>query len=162
MSNFSLKEKLGYASGDLASNLFWQTFMFFLPIFYTDVFQLPLIQIGLLFSITRIWDAVNDPVMGMIADRTHTKWGKFRPYLLWGALPFGVIGILTFSTPDLSATGKIIYAWVTYSLMMMVYTFVNIPYSALMGVLTNDESERTSISSYRFMFAFGAGLIVTA
>ncbi|GJM64326.1 MFS transporter [Persicobacter diffluens] len=161
MSAVSIKEKLGYASGDLASNLFWQTFMFFLPIFYSDVFGLPLVQIALLFSVSRIWDAFNDPIMGIIADRTNSRWGKFRPYLLWGAIPFGIIGVLTFSTPDLSPTGKIVYAWITYSLMMMIYTLVNIPYSALMGVLTNDEKARNSISSYRFVFAFGAGLIVT-
>ena len=161
MGRISIKEKLGYASGDLASNLFWQTFMYFLPIFYTDVFKIPLMHIALLFSVSRIWDAVNDPVMGMLADRTDTKWGKFRPYILWGAIPFGIIGILTFSTPDLSENGRIMYAWITYFAMMMIYTFVNIPYSALMGVITNDEKERNSLSSYRFIFAFGAGLIVT-
>jgi len=158
----SIKEKIGYASGDFASNLFWQTFMFFLPIFYTDVFGLPMGVAALLFGLSRILDGITDPLMGMLADRTRSKWGKFRPYILFLAIPFAIIGIASFSTPDLALRGKIIYAFITYNLMMIVYTAVNIPYSALMGVLTPDSQERTSVSSYRFIFAFGAGLFVTA
>jgi GPH family glycoside/pentoside/hexuronide:cation symporter len=155
-------EKLGYGSGDFASNLFWQTFMYFLPIFYTDVFGLPTSIAALLFGITRILDAFTDPLMGMIADRTKSRWGKFRPYLLYVAVPFAVIGILSFTTPGFGPTGKIVYAFVTYNLMMILYTAINIPYSALMGVLSPDTQERTSISSYRFLLAFAAGLFVTA
>ena len=158
----SIVEKIGYGSGDFASNLFWQTFMYFLPIFYTDVFGLPTSVAALLFGITRILDGFTDPLMGMIADRTRSRWGKFRPYLLYVAVPFAVIGILSFTTPGFGLTGKIVYAFVTYNLMMILYTAINIPYSALMGVLSPDTRERTSISSYRFILAFAAGLFVTA
>ena len=89
-----------------------------------------------MFLVTRLWDAVNDPLMGMIGDRTKTKWGKFRPYLLFVALPFAIIGILTFTTPDMSSSNKLIYAYVTYTLMMMVYTAINVPYASLLGVMT--------------------------
>jgi GPH family glycoside/pentoside/hexuronide:cation symporter len=158
----SVIEKLGYGSGDFASNLFWQTFMYFLPIFYTDVFGLPTSIAALLFGISRILDGFTDPLMGMIADRTRSRWGKFRPYLLYVSVPFAVIGVLSFTTPGLGLTGKIVYAFVTYNLMMILYTAINIPYSALMGVLSPDSRERTSISSYRFILAFAAGLFVTA
>ena len=158
----SVFEKIGYGSGDFASNLFWQTFMYFLPIFYTDVFGLPTSIAALLFGLSRVLDGFTDPLMGMIADRTKSRWGKFRPYLLYVSVPFAVIGILSFSTPGFGLTGKIVYAFVTYNLMMILYTAINIPYSALMGVLSPDSKERTSISSYRFLLAFGAGLFVTA
>ncbi|MFH0756975.1 MAG: MFS transporter [Bacteroidota bacterium] len=158
----SVFEKIGYGSGDFASNLFWQTFMYFLPIFYTDVFGLPTSVAALLFGLSRILDGFTDPLMGMIADRTRSRWGKFRPYLLYVSVPFAVIGILSFTTPGFGLTGKIVYAFVTYNLMMILYTAINIPYSALMGVLSPDSQERTSISSYRFLLAFGAGLFVTA
>jgi GPH family glycoside/pentoside/hexuronide:cation symporter len=154
------REKIGYGLGDTASNLFWQTFMLFLLYFYTDVYGIPAAVAGTMFLVTRIWDAVNDPIMGVIADRTNSKWGKFRPYLLWMAVPFGIIGVLTFTTPDLSLSGKIIYAYITYTFMMMVYTAINIPYSALMGVVSPDPLQRTSFSQYRFVFAFIGGLIV--
>lgn len=159
ISNF---EKLGYASGDFASNLFWQTFMYFLPIFYTDVFGLPLAAAAWLFGLSRILDAVTDPTVGIIADRTKTRWGRFRPYVFFGAIPFGIIGVLSFTTPDLSVTGKVVYAFITYNLMMILYTVVNIPYSSLMGVITPNSQERTKISSLRFILAFSAGLFVTA
>ncbi len=156
----SIKEKIGFGLGDTASNLFFQTFMLFLLYFYTDVFGIPAAVAGTMFLITRIWDSVNDPLMGIIADRTETKWGKFRPYLLWMAVPFGIIGILTFTTPDLSLSGKIVYAYITYGLMMMVYTAINIPYSALMGVVSSDPLQRTSFSQYRFVFAFLGAFLV--
>ncbi len=156
----SVKEKLGYSLGDVASNLFFQTFLFYLMFFYTDVFGISAGVAGTMVFVTRIWDTVNDPLMGVIGDRTKTKWGKFRPYLLWVAIPFGVIGSMMFYTPDVGMTGKIIYAYVTYSLMMMVYTAINIPYSALMGVMTSDSIERTSISAYRFVGAFLGGIMV--
>ncbi len=158
----SLKEKIGYGVGDTASNLFFQTFMLFLLYFYTDVFGIPAAAAGTMFLITRIWDAVNDPLMGMIADRTKTRWGKFRPYLLWLPLPFAVIGVLTFTTPGFDTTGKLIYAYVTYTLMMMIYTGINVPYSALMAVITPNSLERTELSSYRFVAAFTGGFIVQA
>lgn len=158
----SLKEKIGYSLGDTASNLYFQTFMLFLMYFYTDVFGLPAAAVGTMFLITRIWDTVNDPIMGTIADRTNTKWGKFRPYLLWAAIPFGVFGVLTFTTPNFDVTGKLIYAYITYNLLMMSYTAVNVPYSALMGVITPNSLERTEISSFRFVAAFIGGLIVQA
>ena len=161
-SRVSIFEKIGYGSGDFASNLFWQTFMYFLPIFYTDVFGLPTSIAALLFGLSRILDGFTDPLMGMIADRTRSRWGKFRPYLLYVSVPFAMIGILSFTTPGFGLTGKIVYAFVTYNLMMILYTAINIPYSALMGVLSPDSQERTSISSYRFLLAFGAGLFVTA
>lgn len=153
-------EKIGYSLGDTASNLFFQSFMFFLPIFYTDIFGIPAIATGTLFLITRIWDTINDPIMGMLADRTSSRWGRFRPYLLYGAIPFGIFGVLTFTTPSLTVTGKIIYAYVTYGIMMMIYTLINIPYSALLGVMTSSSIERTRISSYRFVAAFAAGILV--
>ncbi len=158
----SLKEKIGYSLGDTASNLFFQTFMLFLMYFYTDVFGLPAATVGTMFLITRIWDTINDPIMGTIADRTNTRWGKFRPYLIWVAVPFGIFGVLTFTTPNFDATGKLIFAFVTYNLLMMSYTAINVPYSALMGVITPNSLERTEISSFRFVAAFVGGLIVQA
>lgn len=158
----SLKEKIGYSLGDTASNLFFQTFILFLPIFYTDVFGLPAAAMGTMFLVTRIFDAVNDPIMGTIADHTKTRWGKFRPYILLFAIPFGIMGVLTFTTPGFDATGKLIYAYITYNLLMVMYTIVNVPYSALMGVITPNSLERTEVSSFRFVAAFVGGLIVQA
>jgi GPH family glycoside/pentoside/hexuronide:cation symporter len=159
-SKLSFFEKIGYAAGDTASNLFWQTFSMFLLFFYTDIFGISAAAAGTMFLVTRIWDTANDPLMGIISDRTSTRWGKFRPFLLWLAIPFGVIGVLTFTTPDFDETGKIIYAYITYSFMMMIYTAINIPYSALMGVMSSNSLERTSLSSFRFVAAFTGGIIV--
>jgi glycoside/pentoside/hexuronide:cation symporter, GPH family len=156
----SIKEKIGYGLGDTASNFFFQMFMNFLLFFYTDVFGIPAAAAGTMFLVTRIWDTFNDPLMGVIADRTNTKWGKFRPYLIWIVIPFAIIGVLTFTTPNLSVTGKIIYAYITYTLMMMAYTAINIPYSALMGVISPNSLERTSLSSYRFVLAFVGAFII--
>ena len=156
----SLKEKIGYSVGDTASNLFFQTFIVFLPIFYTDVFGISAAAISTMFLVTRIWDAVNDPIMGMIADSTNTKRGKFRPYILWMAVPYGVIGMLMFTTPDFSESGKIVYAYITYTLMMMAYTAVNVPYSSLMGVISPSSEQRTVVSSFRFIAAFVGQLVV--
>lgn len=155
-------EKVSYGFGDFASSMFWKLFSMFLLFFYTDIFGISAAAVGTMFLVTRIWDAANDPLMGIIGDRTNTKWGKFRPYLLFVAVPFGIIGVLTFTTPDLDSSGKLIYAYVTYTLMMMVYTAVNVPYSSLMGVMTNNSDERTSLASFRFIGAFSGGLFVTA
>ncbi len=160
--NVTLREKLAYGCGDFASSMFWKLFSMFLLFFYTDVFGLPAAAVGTMFLVTRIWDAANDPMMGAIADRTNSRWGKFRPYLLFVAVPFAVIGILTFSTPDYDLTGKLIYAYITYTLMMMVYTAVNVPYSSLLGVMTNNTNDRTTLASYRFIGAFSGGILVTS
>ncbi|MFA5784647.1 MAG: MFS transporter, partial [Phycisphaerae bacterium] len=151
-----LREKVGYSLGDTGSNLFFQTFIYFMLIFYTDVFGITAKAAGTMFLVTKIWDAVNDPIMGMIADRTNTRWGKFRPYLVWVLIPFGVLGVLTFTTPELSSAGKLIYAYIMYTLLMMAYTAINVPYSAIMGVMTPNSNERTSVSSFRFVAAFAA------
>jgi GPH family glycoside/pentoside/hexuronide:cation symporter len=157
-----VKEKIGYGLGDAASSMFWKLFSMYLLFFYTDVFGISAAAAGTMFLLTRIWDATNDPFMGIIADRTKSRWGKFRPYLLWLAIPFGIIGVLLFTTPDLENTGKIVYAYVTYTVMMMVYTGINVPYAALMGVMTSDSKQRTSLSSYRMVFAFAGSILVLA
>lgn len=160
-TKLSTKEKIGYGLGDTASNFFFQTFNIFLLYYYTDVFGLAPAAVGTMFLLARFWDAVNDPLMGVLADRTVTKHGKYRPYLLWVAIPYGVLGYLIFANPDLGPDGKLIYAYVTYIAMMMAYTAINVPYSALMGVMTPSSMERTSLSSYRFVCAFGGGFLVS-
>lgn len=157
-----VKEKIAYGLGDTASNIVFQTVMLFLSYFYTDVFGIAPAVVGTLFLVVRIFDAVTDPMMGALTDRTNTRYGKFRPYLLWLALPFGFISVLAFTTPDLSDQGKIYYAFGTYALLMIAYTAINIPYSALGGVLTADPKERVSVQSYRFVFGMLGGLLVTA
>lgn len=149
-----LTEKIGYGFGDMASSMFWKLFGAYLMIFYTDVFGLLAAVVGTMFLITRIWDSAFDPIVGVVADRTHSRWGKFRPYLLWLAVPFGIIGILTFVTPDWSPTGKLIYAYVTYSLMMMIYSAINVPYASLLGVMSPNPKERNTLSTYRMTFAY--------
>jgi GPH family glycoside/pentoside/hexuronide:cation symporter len=157
----SFKEKTGYALGDAASNLFWMTFVFFGNIFYTDVFGLAPASMATLFFVTRILDTVFDPIVGMIADRTTTRWGKFRPYILWMFVPFGVCGTLAFITPPFGAHGKLVWAYVTYGLIGLVYSAINLPYSALMGVISPSSVERTKVSSFRFVGAYSAGLVVS-
>lgn len=157
-----LREKIAYGLGDFASSMFWKLFSMFLLFFYTDVFGISAAAVGTMFLVTRIWDAANDPLMGMLADRTHTRWGKFRPYLLFGAVPFALVGMLTFFTPEFSPAGKIIYAYITYTLMMMVYTLVNVPYGSLLAVISSDGNERTSLASWRFIGAFSGGMLVTS
>jgi len=156
----SIFEKIGYGFGDGASNLIWMTFIYFQIAFYTDVYGLAAAALATMLLVTRTWDMFFDVIVGLVADRTKTRWGKFRPYLLWMAVPFAVISILTFTTPNFDHTGKLIYAYVTLSLMMVVYSAINIPYGALMGVISPDPQQRTSASSYRFSFAFIAGLFV--
>jgi GPH family glycoside/pentoside/hexuronide:cation symporter len=156
----SVKEKVGYALGDTAANFIFQTMIMFQLVFYTDTFGISAIAAGTLLVVVRFWDAIFDPIMGIVADRTNTRWGKFRPWVLWTAVPFGIMGFLTFVTPDLSVGGKLVYAYVTYIILMMVYSANNLPYSALSGVMTGDLGERTSLSSYRFVFAMIAQLII--
>ena len=156
----SFTEKLGYGLGDTASNFFFATFNIFLLYYYTDIFGLSAAAVGTMFLLTKILDAVSDPVMGLIADRTNSRWGKFRPYLLWAAVPYGLCGYAMFANPDLSYAGKLVYAYVTYSLMMLAYTAINVPYSALMGVISPSSIERTKVASYRFFCAFAAGWLV--
>lgn len=149
-----LKEKIGYGFGDMASSMFWKLFGSYLMIFYTDVFGLPAAVVGTMFLITRVWDSAFDPIVGVIADRTQSRWGKFRPYLLYLAVPFALVGVLTFTTPDLSFTSKLIYAYITYSLMMMVYSAINVPYASLLGVMSPEPKERNTLSTYRMTFAY--------
>lgn len=157
-----MSEKLSYGFGDLASVLYWQTFMLYLTYFYTDVFLIPAGIAATMLLVTRVFDGINDPVMGMIADRTNTRWGKFRPYMLWLCVPFAIVGVLTFTVPDFSEAGKLIWAYTTFILIMVLYTAINIPYTALLGVISPDSNERTEVSSIKFIFAYGAGIIVSA
>jgi GPH family glycoside/pentoside/hexuronide:cation symporter len=158
----SVKEKIGYGLGDFAANIVFQTVMIFLMYYYTDIFGIPAAAVGTLFLLSRIWDAVNDPLMGAVADRTKSKHGRFRPWIKWTAIPFGILAVLMFTTPDFSTNGKIVYAYVTYILMMMIYTANNIPYGALSGVMTSNSVERTSLNSYRFVLGQSAALMVQA
>tara|TARA_Y100000992_G_scaffold216012_1_gene149124 strand:+ start:679 stop:2025 length:1347 start_codon:yes stop_codon:yes gene_type:complete len=158
-SAISIKEKIGYGMGDTACNIVFQIVINFLLIFYTDVFGIGAAAAGTLLLVVRLFDGITDPIMGGIADRTSTKYGKYRPYLLWMALPYAVLGVLAFNTPDASVTLKLVYAYVTYTLLMTVYTAINIPYSALGGVMSKDSSERASIQSYRFALAMLGGAL---
>lgn len=151
-----LTEKIGYGFGDMSSSMFWKLFSYFLPFFYSNVFGLSLADAGVLMLVTRVWDAVSDPMMGIIADRTKTRWGKYRPYLLFFALPFALCGVLLFTTPE---TGKTIWAYVTYILMMTVYTGINVPYGSLLNVMTADSDEKSVLSSFRMFFAYGGSFI---
>lgn len=162
MDKVSVIEKVGYGLGDAASNIVFQVVMGFLLYFYTDVFGISAAAVGTLFLVVRLFDAITDPVMGGIADRTNTRWGKYRPYLLWFAIPYGLLAVLAFTTPDFGASGKLIYAYITYTLLMTAYTAINIPYSALGGVMTDSPTERASVQSYRFALAMAGGAVVTA
>jgi len=149
-----LSEKIGYGLGDMSSSMFWKLFGAYLMIFYTDVFGLSAAVVGTMFLITRVWDSLFDPVVGIIADRTESRWGKFRPYLLCLSVPFGVFAILTFYTPEMDDTGKVAYAFITYSLMMMVYSAINVPYASLLGVMSPNPQDRNVLSTFRMMFAY--------
>ena len=156
----TIKEKVGYGLGDTASNLYWKLFEFFQLKFYVDVFGISAAAAGTMFFVTKLWDAINDPMVGFVSDRTRTAWGRFRPYLLWMALPLAITGVFTFYTPDLSPRGKLIYAYITYTAIFMAYTAINIPYGALMGVISSNPDERTVISTFRFVLAFVGAIIV--
>ena len=162
IEKLSFGEKSGYALGDMAANFVFQAMLALQLDFYTHTFGLTAAQAGTLFLVVGLGVACLNPVMGVIADRTSTKWGKFRPWLLWSALPFGIIGVLTFTTPNISPAGKIIYAWTTYILLRVIYTVNNVPYASLTAVMTADPDERTSIASYRQIAANSAGFIVAS
>ncbi len=155
-------EKIGYSLGDLAANLIFQTLMTFIAFFYTDVFKIPSGAASTIIFVGGMIGALANPVMGIIADRTNTRWGKYRPWLLWTAIPFGIIAILAFSTPNFSMNGKIAYAFITYVLLVIVYSANNLPYSALSGVITGSMKERNSLSAYRFVAVTVAQFIIQA
>ena len=154
-------EYIGYALGDTASGFFFQTFNIFLTYYYVDVWGIPATALLWLIPLVRAFGAFDDVIMGLIADRTNTRWGKFRPYLLFGAIPYGICGYLMFAGPDFGPTGKIIYAAVTYALMLVSYTVVNVPYSALLGVISPSPRTRTVASTCRFVGAFGAAFLIS-
>jgi GPH family glycoside/pentoside/hexuronide:cation symporter len=156
----SIREKMAYALGDTAFVLFWHTWSQFLLIFYTDIFGITAMAAGAMFFVTRLVDAFADPLMGLIADQTNSRHGKFRPWLIWGVIPYMVLGVLLFTVPNLSEGGKLVYAYVSYIGVSIVYTMLNIPYSALMGVMTSSSRERTILASYRFYGAYIAVFIV--
>lgn len=158
----SIKDKIGYGLGDMASSMFWKIFSYYLPFFYANIYGLRLVDAAMLFLVTRLWDAVSDPMMGIVADRTESHWGKYRPYLLWFAIPFAVCGIMLMTTPHFSYQGKCAYAYITYIMMMTVYTGINVPYGALLGVITPSSEEKTVFSSYRMFFAYMGSFIVLA
>ena len=158
----SVREKIAYGLGDTATNIVFQTIIIFITYFYTDIYGIPAKSVATMFLVVRIFETVTDPLMGAIADRTRTRWGKFRPYLLWLSFPFGVVSVLAFTTPDFAPQHKIVYAYVTYTLLMLVYTGMNIPYSALGGVMSADPNQRVSIQSYRFVGGMAGGLIVSS
>ena len=143
----------------MSSSTFWKIFSYYLPFFYSNIFGLSLVDAGVLVLVTRIWDAVSDPMMGIISDRTNTKWGKYRPYLLWVAPFFSICGILLFTTPDWNYGAKLIWAYITYIMMMTVYTGINVPYGAMLGVMTDDPNEKTVFSSFRMFFAYGGSFL---
>lgn len=157
----SVKEKIGYGMGDAGCNMIGGAIMLFLSYFYTDVFGLSPALVGILMLSVRVLDAVTDPIMGAIADRTQSRWGRFRPWLLWISLPYVLFSVLMFTTPDWTYENKVIYAFVTYFLMSLTYTAINIPYCSLGGVITNDPGERVSCQSYRFVMVGVATLILS-
>jgi glycoside/pentoside/hexuronide:cation symporter, GPH family len=157
----SFKEKLGYSLGDTASHFVWDMVGFWLLFFYTDVYGISAAAAGTIMLVARFWDMAIDPVIGIVSDRTNTRWGKFRPYILFGALPYAVLAILTFTTPNLGEVGKIIYAGATYVLLMTAYAAINLPYSALGAVMTNDSYERAGLNTYRFIAGFAGQFVVT-
>ncbi len=156
----ALKEKLGYGVGDLASGLYLNFFGFFLFYFLVDLNGLAPAAISLMLLLTKLVDAVTDPMMGAIADRTRTRWGRYRPYILFGAVPFGLFGIMVFAAPDLSQTGQLIWAYVTYTLAMLVYTIVNVPYGGLLGVISPSAEQRGSVTAYRMFFSAMSGILI--
>ncbi len=160
MNKIPIYEKIGYASGDAAANFVWRGALGYLAIFYTDTLGISAVAAGILILVVRLSDGVTDIIMGMVADRTNTRWGKYRPWVLWSAPVLGMFMVLCFSTPNLSPTGKLVYAYITYIGLTLAYTVSNVPYSALMGVMTSNNVERVSLSGFRFAGAFLGGLLV--
>ncbi len=156
-----ITEYVGYALGDTASNFFFQTFAMFQVVFYTDVWKIPAGKLMLLLPLVRIIGMFDDPLIGLIADRTNSRWGKFRPYLLFGAIPYGICGYLMFAAPNLSPTAKLVYAGITYACMLTSYSVINVPYSSMLGVISPSSRTRGVASSFRFVGAFGGGLLVS-
>jgi glycoside/pentoside/hexuronide:cation symporter, GPH family len=156
------REKVGYAMSDIATNFFFQSMILYQTRFYTDTAGLSAVAVGTMFLVLRLADAVFDPAIGALSDRTRTRWGNFRPWVLWTAVPFGVVFWLVYVTPNVGPQGKLIYAYLTYTLVMMLYSANNTPYSALMGVMTSDASERSSLASYRFVGALIGQFIIQA
>ena len=160
-TKLSVKEKVGYSLGDTASHFVWDMVGFWLLFFYTDIYGISAAAAGTIMMIARFWDMAIDPIIGVVSDRTNTRWGKFRPYILFGAIPYAVLAILTFTTPDFGEAGKIIYAGATYVLLMTAYAFINLPYSALGAVMTDDTYERAGLNTYRFIAGFTGQFVVT-
>ena len=159
-SAVSIREKIAYALGDAAAGgITWKIMSIAFPLFFTNVFGLTFADAAALMLIARLFDVVTDPIMGSLADRTQSKWGTYRPWLIFGAIPFGLIFALLLYTPDLGPAGKRIYAYVLYLLMMAVYTAVNVPYGSLLGVMTDDDNEKNRFSSYRMVGAYAMGFI---
>ena len=160
-TKLSFKEKVGYSLGDTASHFVWDMVGFWLLFFYTDVYGISAAAAGTIMLVARFWDMAIDPIIGVVSDRTNTRWGKFRPYILFGAIPYAVLAILTFTTPNFGEVGKIIYAGATYVLLMTAYATINLPYSALGAVMTDDTYERAGLNTYRFIAGFSGQFIVT-
>ncbi|MCJ8294596.1 MAG: MFS transporter [Colwellia sp.] len=158
----STKEKVGFSLGDMAGNFVYQSVVLLLAFYYTDVFGLDAVTVTSIFIFVRIFDAVTDPIMGVLIDRNNSRWGKYRPFLLFLCVPYAIVSVLVFTVPDLGIEGKTIYAYVTYALLMLLFTATNIPYFALGSVMTSSVKERVSLNSYRFVAATGGGLIITA
>jgi GPH family glycoside/pentoside/hexuronide:cation symporter len=157
----TLKEKFAYGLGDMASNIVYQAVINVLMYFYTDVYGIEAAAAGTLMIVVRFADAVLDPMMGAVADRTRTKWGRYRPWMLWFAIPYGILAVAAFVTPNVAPAAKLVYAYISYGLLMAAYTAVNIPYSALAGVMTSDKDERSGLQSWRFGMAMVGGFLVT-
>ncbi len=155
------RSMVGYGVGDFGINLYFMSVMTFLLYFYTDVMEIPALTAAAIFGVARFVDAVSDPLMGMIAERTRTRWGRMRPYLLFGGIPLGVVSVLTFTVPNFDLEGRIVWAYVTYTLFGLVYTMVTIPYTTLTASMTSDYGERTRLSTYRIGFAFAGGWLTS-
>jgi GPH family glycoside/pentoside/hexuronide:cation symporter len=160
-TKLSIKEKIGYSLGDTASHFVWDMVGFWLLFFYTDVYGISAAAAGTIMLIARFWDMAIDPIVGIVSDRTKTRWGKFRPYILFGAIPYSILAILTFTTPPFGGLGKVIYAGATYVLLMTAYAAINLPYSALGAVMTDDTYERAGLNTYRFIAGFFGQFVVT-